>query len=286
MTTKFPETTDGKGVGPEKLSVRIFREIFAQSAHQTGKLKSNLDDYLKSVEGHAKSTPSDRKYARKIHADLSRLCGERQVSPPSTVKVDEQPKMTAEEIAAICDKSFSNEEARVLTGLDDPESVFFGSTPQTVEPSLATHEKIKAMFAEMKGKTTHPFVRIAEITDTSSQNGIYAGLGVADGRYTKPGPDLGKAFHVNCTINNYRRLREVPDNILVHHNGRPVTLVDDNKETGLRKTLYLVKFSDGIKIRFWSRIGDTDRPGGAKFVIFDSKAPGLWRMVPRAGFST
>src|SRR5580693_5779277 len=65
-----PAEKEDRGIGPEKLSVRIFREVFT-NAVESSKLHAVLEDYLKRVISHPQAKKSDKTYARKIYTDLS-----------------------------------------------------------------------------------------------------------------------------------------------------------------------------------------------------------------------
>lgn len=127
-------------------------------------------------------------------------------------------------------------------------------------------------------KTEHPFVECFTFAGTR-----YVAVGSVYG-VIPSGPSKGKTINVNFTVNPYKRLRDVPDDILLYSQGRMVSCTyEDPQRTGLRKCLYVVKHRPGLKLRFWSRVEDEDQPAGRKFVVLTDDETG-WKATDRKNF--
>jgi hypothetical protein len=340
---------EDRGIGPEKLSVRIFREIFTKAVLANGNLKTSLDEYLKSVLTNESAKRSDKTYARKIYTDLVRLAGgsglpdwaKKQVEaekPLTNGDIDEMltgitPAPTAPKAMAPaalqCDvtgcKGVAQDQGRegdahvkiVLCGpcvsewriskesysvwlgkknaspvtpapdpdmyldpneisLDDPADVFLGGAPGTVEPD-PFEPILKDIIIEYVAKTTHPFVRGFYLDGVQ-----YMAVGTFVGSVVK-GEHAGKKLNVNFTVNPYRTRRDIPPDVLIHRNGRAVQVMHED-ERGCRRFLFVVKPQKKMKLRFWTRVGENDHPGGARFVILDNVHITGWKEVTRAEF--
>ena len=307
------QSSEDRGIGPEKLSVRIFREIFARSALSSGVLQSNLDEYLKTVLDTKTAKKSDRGYAKKIYTDLVRLVGGNGLpewvsktekkpqssltdgdinemltgipqDPPATPPA--APKSQTQMVAAADDYIDPNE-----ISIEDPADVFLASINGTIkeEPCVFTAEDgpLKPILAEYVAKTVHPFIKVFRL-GTKLPNGTtaytserYVAVGTFIGPIAK-GENAGKKINVNFTVNPARTRRDIPEDVLMHKGGRAVQIMNED-ERGCRRFLFVVKHKVGRKIRFWTRVAEVDHPNGGKFVILTDDEAG-WKEVSRADF--
>ena len=304
-----------RGIGPEKLSVRIFREVFTRSALASGHLKGNLDDYLRAVLGTTNAQKSDKGYAKQIYTDLIRLVGGNGLPdwadpdkkgrgntmqpepPPVAQAVAPQPEAlpaappapAPSGVSVVADSSLADFIDPNDIPLNDPADVFLAGAPVTEEPDPYTgeHGLLHPIMVEYLARTSHPFVRVFPFSVTMP-NGLNIASGerfAAIGTYTGTllrGDDAGKKINVNFTVDNYKKRQDIPEDILVHKNGRAVQLKHEDERNNCR-FLFVVKHKPGRKIRFWTRVSDVDRPSAAKFILFTNEAP-WWKEISRADF--
>lgn len=279
-----------RGIGPEKLSVRIFREVFTQDAQNHGTLKQNLNEYLRAVLDNPGAKRSDKTYARKIYTDLIRRAGApeglpdwaRPQTPAETPLTDADINEMLTGIApetspasaldpAIADVYIDPSEISIE---DDPALVFLGN-PVREEPN-PFEEPLNEIMTEYRTRLTHPFVRYLTVGGVG-----YVAVGTFIGKILK-GEDAGKSLNVNFTVNPYRTRRDIPDDVLMHHGGRLVSLRHED-ERECRRFLFVLRHKAGLKIRFWTRVGEKDAPGSGKYVVLTDEGQ-RWRETTRSEF--
>lgn len=289
-----------RGIGPEKLSVRIFREIFTKSALKNGNLKADLDEYLRQVLSNDGAKRTDKTYARKIYLDLVRLAGGTGLPDWAKHQVEAEKPLTDAGIAemltgispepppvvvipagATAPTSIDNYIDPNEISLEDPADVFLqGNSVKEQDPFTADDGPLKPMMAEYIAKTTHPFVRHFQLEGRD-----YVAVGTFVGNIVK-GEHAGKKINVNFTVNPYRGRRDIPDDILVTLGGRAVTLLNED-ERECRRFLFVLRHKPGMKLRFWTSVGGKDLPGGARYAILTPVHGELatgWKQVTRAEF--
>ena len=84
----------------------------------------------------------------------------------------------------------------------------------------------------------------------------YAVVGTCIGK-SKRNPNA--TFNANCTTQNYRKVKDLPDHILVHRNGRPVSVGHDTPDGG-RYFLWLLHHRPGLELRFWINVNEPGKP--------------------------
>jgi hypothetical protein len=290
-----------RGIGPEKLSVRIFREIFTKSALKNGNLKADLDEYLKQVLSNDGAKRTDKTYARKIYLDLVRLAGGTGLPDWAKRQVEAEKPLTDAGITEMLTGIAPEPPVAVLQvrsdglqldtsdnyidpneiSLEDPADVFLqGNSAKEQDPFTADDGPLKPLMAEYIAKTTHPFVRHFQLEGRD-----YVAVGTFVGNIVK-GEHAGKKINVNFTVNPYRGRRDIPDDILVTLGGRAVTMINED-ERECRRFLFVLRHKSGMKLRFWTSVGGKDLPGGARYAILTpvltSEAKG-WKEVTRAEF--
>lgn len=155
------------------------------------------------------------------------------------------------------------------------------------EPPDLIEEQCKKFLAELMISNELPFVRVFELgtneimglKGTMVQGGFLAAgaqiptplgrfvaLGTVLGTVTH-GKHMGKKVNIHCTIAGYRRLRDAEKDHFVYVKGRPLVVSGDDPQTGLRKHIFCVKHSAGLKIRYWTRINDKDEESRARFFV-------------------
>ena len=286
-----PSVSSDRGIGPEKLSVRIFREVAVPAMKQTGQLKPVLDEYLRRVLIDPNSKKSDKTYARKIYTDLIRQTGAPEGLPEwarrqtvaeealTDADINEMltglaPEPPRVEMDTYIDPSEIQIDPNEISIEDDPALVFLGQ-PQRKEPN-PFESTLNGIMDEYRARLTHPFMRSFEIAGQR-----YVAIGTFVGKVMK-GEDAGKSLNVNFTVNHYRTRRDIPDDILMQHGGRTVSLRHED-ERECRRFLFVLRHQEGRKVRFWTRVGEKDAPGSGKYVIMTNDAVG-WRQVTRSEF--
>jgi hypothetical protein len=155
------------------------------------------------------------------------------------------------------------------------------------EPPDLIEEQCKKYLAELMASNELPFVRVFDlgpneimgIKGTMVQGGFlpagaqiptplgrFVALGTVLGTVTH-GKHQGKKVNIHCTIAGYRRLRDAEKDHFVYVKGRPLVVSGDDPKTGLRKHIFCVKHTAGLKIRYWTRINDKDEEGRARFFV-------------------
>lgn len=283
-----------RGIGPEKLTVRIFREVFTAEVLKSGTLKPTLEKYLRAVLENGSAKRGDKTYARKVYTDLVRLEGGNGLPDWAKKQAEVEKPLTdgdmAEMLTGISPEPERGPEALARSNtplpvpdfvdpseisLDDPTDVFLGGSATKDEPDPFA-EPLKPILEEYVAKTTHPFVRVFTVDDVK-----YVAVGTFVGNIVK-GENAGKKLNVNFTVNPYKTRRDIPEEILIHRGGRAVSVMHED-ERECRRFLFVVKHKAGTKLRFWTRVGESDHPGGARFVILTDDGTGS-KEITRAGF--
>lgn len=174
------------------------------------------------------------------------------------------------------------------------------------EPPDPIEEQCKKFLAELMATNELPFVRVFELKaeDFIGHKGIMvpgpgggflpagAQIPVPLGRFValgtvlgtvSHGKHMGKKVNIHCTIAGYRRLRDAEKDHFVYCKGRPLVVSGDDPSTGLRKHIFCIKHTAGLKIRYWTRINDKDVEDRARFFVLNEDPQGV-RGITRAQF--
>lgn len=279
---------DGRGVGPEKLTARVFREVFIQAAHAAGVLRPTLDSYLRLVLNDKAAKRSDKSYARRLYTNYVRLVGGSGLpdwaETPQGVTDDEVKELLAPKPVKPAQAS-TNDALTVVdeydVGLDDPTATFLQS------PAWALKEKVSdpftceggplhAIMAEYVKGASHPFIR-----SFMCEGQRYCAVGSFVGTM-QSGPHKGEKLNINFTVNPYRTRRDIPTDVLITVGDRAISLVHED-EKGLRRFLFVIAHKAGRKIRYWGRLSEKDHPTAARYVVMTDDAQG-WKEVSRSEF--
>jgi hypothetical protein len=301
-------TRSERQVGPETLAVRIFREVFAQTAMAHKALRPALDRYLKLVIDNPQAKRGDKTYARKIYTDLLRQHGEAADAkgdlPDWAKKQDENvlsdqdiqeilsaadnpppiiaPTFTQVVVDAAKDPDFSMTATdayhthAVSVTIRSPVVIAPAPAPAMAvdpldslleappEPPLHPLQvQCQKFLDELMITNEMPFVRVFT---AASPVGRYIALGTVLGTVNQ-GKHLGKKVNIHCTIAGYRRLRDAENDHFVFINGRALVVSGDDPRTGLRKHIFCLRHTPGLKIRYWTRINDRDENDLARFYV-------------------
>ncbi len=179
------------------------------------------------------------------------------------------PDPIAEAVAAAAkDPDFSI----VTRGMDvDPLDGLLDS-----EPVNPIEQQCQQYLDELMVSNELPFVRV--FTSVQPQlEGLcgdgplpgthrYVALGTVLGTVTH-GKHEGKRVNIHCTIAGFRRLRDAEEQHAVYLKGKALVVSGDDPKTGLRKYIFCLKHTPGLKIRYWTRINDKDEHDRAKFFV-------------------
>ena len=118
----------------------------------------------------------------------------------------------------------------------------------------------------------HPFIRQVLI---DGKKFMIIGTAVVHGQD-------GSSININCTTGAFKKIRECDENILVHFNGRPVTMSKDGAN-GTAFFVWLCHNSPGRVFRFWMNRQEKngtrkDDPRGTFRILFTNDLQG-WRKV-------
>lgn len=286
-------------VGPETRAVRIFREVFAQDAQVAKHLQPSLDRYLKLVLEDPDAKRGDKTYARKIYADLSRQFNGEAKALPDWAKKQEDPLITDQELQEILSAAQTSPAAVTLTSSTahtvTPASVTIAVTAppapvgMDIDPlddllSLSPEPERHVLQAQCQQYLNElllgakmPFIRVFTANVPASQDtqlrqgplaGIsrYVALGTVLGTVTH-GKYEGKKINVHCTVAGFRRLRDAEAQHVVHLGGQPLVVSTDDPRSGLRKYIFCLRHTPGLKIRYWTRMDDRDVYDNARFFV-------------------
>ena len=138
--------------------------------------------------------------------------------------------------------------------LDEP-----GTIDEALDGSKRAHDpvydKMRTLVEEYAKTRQHPFVRTMKV-DAGGEWVHYAVVGTCIGK-SKRNPNA--TFNANCTTQNYRKVKDLPDHILVHRNGRPVSVGHDTPDGG-RYFLWLLHHRPGLELRFWINVNEPGKP--------------------------
>jgi hypothetical protein len=120
-------------------------------------------------------------------------------------------------------------------------------------------------------KAIHPYV------DCFTFEGKrYIGVGTVTRRSRR---DPGTILNANCSLLNFKKIRDVSDEYLEHNNGRPVVLSLDD-DNGGTFYLWLLKHKVDLEVRFWINITRgtkrMDDPRGVARIVMCDDTKG-WR---------
>lgn len=286
-TTKAPEANPSvepkkqREIGPEKLSVRVFREVFVEAATKAGHLNSSLEEYLRKVLTNKSAKRSDKSEAKKIYTDSSlRLGGNGLPDWAKSLSPSNEETLSDDDIQKILQgveptrppvETRATVEDFDLDALLDEENARMEK-----DPFLAEKGPFRSLIADFKPQSGHPFIRVFTV-----EGKRYVALGTLSGTF-QVGQNTGKKINIHCTVNPYHRFRDVPDTLAVYRDGRQVSVHRDD-ELGLRRYLFCVRHIPGTKIRFWMRLDEKDEQGGARRILLTDDAEG-WKKITRAEY--
>lgn len=283
VTPAQGQESSEKGIGPEKLSVRIFREVFARSAQKGGSLKADLDEYLRTVLTNKSAKRTDKSYARKIYTDLITRVGG--VGLPDWAKKPEEAPLTDQDVTDILSSiepkpeppKVATPSGMAVEDIDLDSMLDDGFDKEPLDPFTSDSGALRPLLQEFLAKNEHPFIRPLVV---NGEKFIVVGTVIGT---IKSGKSEGKKINIHCTVNPHRRLRDVPEDIVLCRGGRQVSVTGEDP-LGLRKSLYVVRPKEGLKIRFWMRINDEDQQGGARFIQLTSTVPDGFKRLTRSEF--
>jgi hypothetical protein len=146
----------------------------------------------------------------------------------------------------------------------------FDIEPDPVNPYVTEGGPLAMALDEWATSRKHPFVRTIIINKVK-----YTVVGTAVVHGTK------ESVNINCTTGNFKKIRECDEQVLVHFNGRAVSLSQDTPN-GTAFFVWLCHFKPGRVFRFWmNRNKDgvrKDDPNGSFRVLITDDQPG-WRKV-------
>ncbi len=266
-----------RGIGPEKLTVRIFRDVALKHLAETGRTKAALDEFLRRVLSHDGASKTDKTYARTLFRDVS---GGDLPDWAKNLKEPAPEVMTDQDITDFLDAASESTSAPLQpapavedVGLDFLEGMI-EKTPE--DPFLRDGGPLKEALAEFLQSNEHPFLRVFTV-----DNQRYVAVGTTMGR-AKDSHGVEKAINIHFTVAPYHRFRDVPESVAVYQGGRQMSARETDAR-GLRKYVFCIKHQPGLKLRFWMRVGDKDIPGGARFVILTDDRVG-YKRVDRGSF--
>lgn len=161
----------------------------------------------------------------------------------------------------------------VPTGSEPPDTYDFGDfdiEPDPVNPYTLEGGPLAMVLDEWANSRQHPFVRTISI---GKKEYTVVGTAVVHG--------LNETVNINCTTGSFKKIRECDEKILVHFNGRAVSMSRDT-EGGTAFWVWLCHYTPGKVFRFWMNRNTNgvrhDDPKGTFRVLITKEPPG-WRKV-------
>lgn len=201
-------------------------------------------------------------------------------------RVAENPKEAMRHEGTILERMFTNKAVAVpapepikpkddviVPSLDIED---FGLSDIDIEPDPVNPYTVEGgVFArcldEWMASRKHPYIRTLPI---NGKQYTVIGTAVVHGQN-------GSTVNINGTTGGFKKLRECDETILVHHNGRPVTMSKDGTN-GTAFFVWLCHYSPGRVFRFWMNRQDNgvrkDDPRGTFRILITADGTG-WRKV-------
>jgi len=142
---------------------------------------------------------------------------------------------------------------------------------EPVNPYIADDGVLAGCLDDWMTTRKHPYVRTVLL---DSKKYLVIGTAVVHGQD-------GSSININCTTGAFKKIRECDENILVHFNGRPVTMSKDGAN-GTAFFVWLCHYSPGRVFRFWMNRQENgtrkDDPRGTFRILITNDLQG-WRKV-------
>jgi hypothetical protein len=273
MARKF-----GPGEGSEGLFLKTLTECVGRlGAIDPAKKQALIESFHTELAKHPRVAENPKEALRHEGTILERLFSNKAVvQPPAEPAKPKDDIVIPTSPAGLADLGLSDFDIESPPGFEiEPEP----ANPYTVEGG-----PLAQVLEEWSTSRKHPFVRRISIpTGKTIKRGSvpvmqdYLVLGTAVVHY----PD-GSSVNINATTGNVRKIRECDETVLVHFNGRPVSMQKDT-DNGTCFFVWLCHYTPGKVFRFWmNRLQNgtrKDDPRGAIRVLITPETPAGWRKV-------
>jgi hypothetical protein len=247
--------------GSDSFLVRTLTEVAAPILSESGKLEAFITTF-KAVAGSQPEVKKNPRWHRHIAEIVEKLEKEAFRSIIATAAAD--PDYSVIVTPALVPPPVVAENYDDVFDLVDPavQEVSLGDTIDDAldgggKTSAKNEFALETYMAEYVKARKHPFVHAFWMGDRGTTKG-YAVVGTCVGK-SKKNPNA--TFNANCTTGNHRKIKDVPEDILVHRNGRPVTLCHETPE-GDRYFLWLLHHKPGLELRFWINVNEPGKSRG------------------------
>jgi hypothetical protein len=252
--------------GSNSVLVRTLTDAAAGLLAKSGQLDEFIDVFRKNMMTQPEVLRNP-KYARHMSEVIDRLTlraeiNGAQLDPNYTVISNHGPSPKT--------NGKSQHDFDDLLDLIDPpatEDVSLEDEPDTIDDILDGTSKASAVdvlslilrkcavdFAESR---QHPFVRAFDDGSHSPHaSGRYVVVGTCVGR-SKKNPRA--EFNANCTTQNFRKIKDASDDILVYRDGRPMSVCHEATDGG-RFFVWLLHHKPGLELRFWVNVNEPGKP--------------------------
>jgi len=257
--------------GSNSVLVRTLADAASGLLVKSGQLDEFIDVFRKTMMAQPEVLRNP-KYARHMSEVIDRLTLRAAIAPAMS---DPDFKVYKTAASPLPVNGKSTHEFEDLFDLIDPpappaEDVSLDDEPGTIDDAMngnrkpraasAVHATMQMLAEEFASTRQHPFVRTFHYIEKE-------GPGVLSrNRYAVVGTCVGKSnknpraeFNANCTTQNYRKIKDVPDDILVHRDGRPVSVCHETDD-GSRFFLWLLHHKPGLELRFWINVNEPGKP--------------------------
>ncbi len=272
MSRKF-----ARGEGADGLFLKTLTECIGRlGAIDPSKAQALRELFHAELSKDARVIENPKDALRHEGAVLERLFSKKPVAVPEPEPIPVKPDVTIPEFVEALTKEKvepapSLGGADYFTGGDDFGLGDIDIEPEPVNPFIATDGVLKGCLDEWMRTRKHPYVRNVLI---NGKQYTIIGTAVVHGQN-------GNSVNINCTTGGAKKIRECDENVLVHFNGRPVTMSVD-APNGTAFFVWLCHYSPGRVFRFWmNRSVDGNRkddPRGTFRILITKDGDG-WRKV-------
>jgi hypothetical protein len=265
MARKF-----GPGEGSEGLFLKTLTECIGRlGAIDPGKKQALIESFHAELAKNSRVTENPKEALRHEGTILERLFTNKAVvQPPPEPAKPKGDVVIPTEVAGLADLGLSDFDIESPAG--------FTIEPDPVNPFTTEGGPLAKALEDWSTSRKHPFVRRITIGSGKTAKD-YLVIGTAVVHY----PD-GSSVNINATTGNSRKIRECDETVLVHFNGRPVTMQKDTTH-GTCFFVWLCHYTEGKVFRFWmNRLQNgtrKDDPRGAMRVLITPEAEAGWRKV-------
>jgi hypothetical protein len=218
-----------RGEGADGLFLRTLTECIGRlGAIDPNKATALRDAFHRELSKDKRVSENPKEALRHEGAIIERLFSSKPVEVAPSEEIQPKPDITVPSPNA--DAGFTIEDF----GLGD------GDLGDPINPYTLEGGPVEKALNEWMLFRKHPYVKTVKIAGKK-----YTVIGTAVVHNQN-----GSTVNINCTTGAFKKIRECDENVLVHFNGRAVTMSKDDPN-GTAFFMWLCQFKPGRVFRFW-----------------------------------